>query len=238
MAENPLESAILAAGLVPVPMLEGYAPVYARAITTATKLGVFDALPDGDRSAIAVAATCQTDARATEKLLNLLVTMRYLRHRDGTYNLTRHARRWLLVDASGSIRDVILMKELEWRWIDQLEPFVRDGFSLDVHGSMSTDEWRDYQRGMRAQANVLAPFLARRVPVPAGASEMLDIGGSHGYFSVTLCRRHAGLRATVLDLPAAVEHARPLLAREGMGTGSCSAPATRWPTISAMPPTT
>ena len=46
---------------------------------------------------------------------------------------------------------------------------------------------------------------------------MLDIGGSHGHFSVAICQRHTGLRATVLDLPAAVEHAAPMLAREGMG---------------------
>jgi len=70
---------------------------------------------------------------------------------------------------------------------------------------------------MRAQANVLAPLLGRAIPVPAGARAMLDIGGSHGYFSVILCRRHPGLRATVLDLPSAVEHAAPLLAKEGMG---------------------
>jgi SAM-dependent methyltransferase len=94
---------------------------------------------------------------------------------------------------------------------------VRDGRPLDVHGEMSTEDWRAYQRGMRAQANPLASLVARRVPVPAGASEMLDIGGSHGYFSVVLCRRHPGLRATVLDLPPAVEQAAPILEREGMG---------------------
>jgi SAM-dependent methyltransferase len=216
MAENPLESAVIASGLVPVAMLEGYAPVYARAAVTATKLGVFEALRDGGRSGQAVADTCGTDARATEKLLNLLVTMRYLRYRGGAYTLARHVRRWLLADAAG-VRDVILMKELEWRWIDQLEAFVRDGRPLDVHGTMSTDDWAAYQRGMRAQANPLASWLARRVPVPAGATDMLDIGGSHGYFSVVLCRRHPELRATVLDLPDAVEHAAPLLEREGMG---------------------
>jgi predicted O-methyltransferase YrrM len=53
--------------------------------------------------------------------------------------------------------------------------------------------------------------------VPDGAREMLDIGGSHGYFSVVLCRRHPELRATVLDLPEAVAHAGPILEREGMG---------------------
>jgi predicted O-methyltransferase YrrM len=216
MAENPLESAVIASGLVPVAMLEGYAPVYARAALTATKLGVFEALRDGGRSAQAVADTCGTDARATEKLLNLLVTMRYLRHRGGAYTLARHVRRWLLADGAG-VRDLILMKELEWRWIDQLEAFVTDGRPLDVHGTMSTEDWAAYQRGMRAQANLLASWLARRVPVPAGARDMLDIGGSHGYFSVVLCRRHPELRATVLDLPEAVEHAAPLLDREGMG---------------------
>lgn len=217
MAENPLESAVIASGVVPVAMLEAYAPVYARAAVTATKLGIFEALSDGGRSAQAVADTCGTDARATEKLLNLLVTMRYLRHRGGAYTLAHHVRRWLLADASAGVRDVILMKELEWRWIDQLEAFVRDGRPLDVHGTMSTEDWAAYQRGMRAQANVLASWLARRVPVPAGARDMLDIGGSHGYFSVVLCRRHPGLRAKVLDLPEAVEHAAPLLEREGMG---------------------
>jgi SAM-dependent methyltransferase len=46
---------------------------------------------------------------------------------------------------------------------------------------------------------------------------MLDLGGSHGHFSVALCRANPGLRSVVLDLPAAVEHAAPLLAAEGMG---------------------
>jgi SAM-dependent methyltransferase len=217
MAENPLDSALLASGLVPVAMLESYSPAYSRAIATATRLGVFEALGDGPLSAEAVAETCRTDPRATEKLLNLLVTMKYVRYGGGTYTLARNARRWLLADAPGSIRDLILMKELEWSWIDRMESFVRGGRPLDVHGTMSNDDWGAYQRGMRAQANIIGPLLARRVPVPAGASEMLDIGGSHGYFSVVLCRRHPGLKATVLDLPEAVEHAAPLLEREGMG---------------------
>jgi predicted O-methyltransferase YrrM len=74
-----------------------------------------------------------------------------------------------------------------------------------------------YQRGMRAQASLLAPLLTRSIPMPRGARLMLDIGGSHGYFSVALCRRYPGLRAIVVDLPDAVEQAAPILAREKMG---------------------
>ena len=47
---------------------------------------------------------------------------------------------------------------------------------------------------------------------------MLAVGGSHDSFAVVLCRRHEGLRAIVLlDLREAVEHAAPLVAREGLG---------------------
>ena len=38
----PAEYAVLASGLVPGAMVEGYAPVYARALVLATELGLFD----------------------------------------------------------------------------------------------------------------------------------------------------------------------------------------------------
>lgn len=218
IAENPLERVALATGLMPTPMLEGYAPAFSRAVMVATKLGVFDALAGGPLTAQQVAAQCGAAARAVEKLLNLLVAMRYLRvSRAGQYRLTPMARRWLLDTSARSVRDTVLMKFLEWRWLEGLEEFVRSGQPLDVHATMTTDDWGLYQRGMRSQASLVAPLLARRMPMPPHARTMLDIGGSHGYFSVALCRRYPELRAVVLDLPQAVEHAAPLVGAEGMG---------------------
>lgn len=218
IAETPIERIGLASGMVPTPMLEPYGAGFGRALMVATRIGIFEALSDAPRAPQAVAAQCGIDARAAEKLMNLLVGMRYLRRsREGAYRLTRLARRWLLEDGASSVRDMVLMKFLEWQWIEGLEQFVRTGEPLDVHTTMSSDDWRLYQRGMRAQAGLAGEWLARRVPMPANASAMLDIGGSHGHFSAALCRRHPGLRAVVLDLPEAVEQAAPLLAAEGMG---------------------
>lgn len=218
VAEGPLERIGLASGMVPTPMLEPYGAAFSRALMVATDIGVFEALTDAPLTAKAIAKRCRTHERATEKLANLLVGMRYLRRsRDGTYSLTKLARTWLTADSPRSVRDMVLMKFLEWRWMEGLDGFVRTGDPLDVHGAMTADDWRLYQRGMRAQAGLLGRWLARRLPMPANASAMLDIGGSHGYLSVALCRRHPGLRATVLDLPEAVEQAAPLLAAEGMG---------------------
>ena len=216
IGDNPIEKAVLASGLLPTPMLEGYAMVTTRALLAAVRAGLFDALADGPATPGDIAAGCGTDPRATEKLLNLLVAMRYVRAgRDGTYRLTRLSRRWLT--GPSSVGDSVLMKDLEWRWIEGLDEFLHRGEPQDVHGTMSPDDWGLYQRGMRSNAGVLAPLLARRVPVPEAARDLLDIGGSHGFFSVAICRRHPGLRATVLDLPEAVAHAAPLLAAEDMG---------------------
>jgi SAM-dependent methyltransferase len=218
IAEGTIERIGLASGQVPIPMLEPYGAGFARTLMVATKLGVFEALADAPLSASAVAGRCGTDARATEKVMNLLVGMRYLRRSsDGAYRLTRLARTWVLEESSRSVRDMVLMKFLEWEWIQGLEEFVRTGEPLDVHAAMSADDWRLYQRGMRAQAGLLGGWLARRLPMPPNATTMLDIGGSHGYMSVALCRRHPALHSVVLDLPEAVEQAAPLLAAEGMG---------------------
>lgn len=218
IADNPVERLGLASGMVPAALFEPYGAAFARTLMVATKLGVFEALADGALSASAVAERCSIDGRATEKLLNLLVGMRYLRRsRDGAYRLTGVTRRWLLEESPSSVRGMVLMKFLEWEWIEGLESFVRTGEPLDVHGRMSPDDWTAYQRGMRAQAGLLGTWLPRRLPMPPNASSMLDIGGSHGYFSVVLCRRYPGLRSVVLDLPEAIEEAAPLLAAEGMG---------------------
>jgi SAM-dependent methyltransferase len=216
IAETLIDRLGLATGFPPAAMTETYAPLHARAIVAASELGMFDAISDDGASAADVATVCGTDPRATERLLNLLVTQRYLAYRDGIYRLTKHSARWLR-DVPDSIRDLVLMKRLEWRWIEDLEEYLRSGTPIDVHATMSPDDWSLYQRGMRAQANIAAPRLAGMLPIPRTARDLLDIGGSHGYWSVVLCRRHPALRATVLDLPTAVAEAEPILAREGMG---------------------
>jgi len=217
VATNPIERAALATGLVPTPLIDTYAAAFGEVVLVATEQGIFEALKDGPLDAPGVAARAGTDPKATEKILNLLTSMRYLRWTDGRFRLGRTARRYLLTGSPHSARDMVLMKRLELRWIDALGGFLRSGEPLDVHGSMSEAEWGLYQRGMRVQAGLSATEATRRTPVPKGAREMLDIGGSHGYFSVALCRRYPGLRSVVLDLPQAVEHAAPILASEGMG---------------------
>lgn len=217
-AEHPLEWGALAAGIAPTPLLDTMvAMLLSRSIRVATKLGIFEALAGGALTASEVAARCACHSAATEKLLSALTGAKYVRFNDGRYALAPVARRWLLKDSATSLHDAILMQDLDVRFMEHAEEYVRTGQPVDMHSMMSEDDWRLYQRGMRAGANFVAAEVARRIRVPKGAREMLDIGGAHGYYSVALCRRHPTMRATILDLPEAVAQAAPILAREGMG---------------------
>jgi predicted O-methyltransferase YrrM len=217
-ADNPVEWVISRLNVAPRPLLETQiAYTLARLIMVGTKLGVFDALADGPANADQIAERCDTNPVGTEKLLFALAGAGYLKAEDGGYALTPVSRKWLLSDSPHSIADKMLLQFLEWNWMELSEDYVRTGKPLELHSMTDTEQWDLYQRGMRAMANSFAGEAMRRMPVPKGATEMLDIGGSHGYYSVSLCRRHEGLRSVVLDLPQAVEQAAPLLAAEGMG---------------------
>jgi SAM-dependent methyltransferase len=216
--ETTIERIGLLAGQAPIPIAHALGGIIlARTIIAATRLNVFEALGRRRLAAAEVATACGCDPYAMRKLLDALVSSGYLTYQRGTYGLTRMSRRWLLADSRTSLRDAILYEALEWQWLTKLDEFIRSGQPLDFHAAMTSAEWALYQRGMRAIAGIAAHEVARRVPTPRGARAMLDIGGSHGYFSVAICRRRRGLRATVLDLPQAIEHAAPLLANERMG---------------------
>ncbi|HEX6661520.1 MAG TPA: class I SAM-dependent methyltransferase [Sphingomicrobium sp.] len=218
IAQSPLEWLALRLELAPRALVDTHAAMLlARTVMAGAELKVFDALEKGPRTAQEVAATCGSAAGPTALLLDALAGCGYLLVTDGRFGLTRRARPWLLSSAPHSVRDKLLLQVAEWRWLEELEEFVRNGKPLEFHGSMTTVERDLYHRGMRALAGVAGAEVARKIPLPHGARRMLDIGGSHGHFAAQICRRFPALSADVMDLPEAIEAAAPLLSAEGLG---------------------
>ncbi|HEY3242309.1 MAG TPA: class I SAM-dependent methyltransferase [Phycisphaerae bacterium] len=216
--ENLAEWLGLRVGIPPAGIVESWLGLMlTRTVMAAVKLDVFEALASGPATFEEVAARCGTHPQATRKLLNALVGAGCLHVQRERYRLPRTARAWLLKDGKHSFRDQILLRYLEWHWWEHCEEFVRTGRPLRVHQTLSDEDWGVYERGMRSGIDLPAQWIASHLPVPGGATHMLDIGGGHGFFSVAVCRRYPQLRATVLELPEAIRHAAPILVRERMG---------------------
>jgi SAM-dependent methyltransferase len=217
--ENFLEWVALRLNLVPIPLLHAQVfPVISRAVLEAVDAGVFEAIEAGCTTAEAVAEKCGLDARATGQLLGVLASVKYLRHKRGEYTLTRLTRKWILPDSPNTVRDLaIYNNRIVWPWLEKMGGYLKTGKGLQYHDTFQSDEWELYQRAMWGGAVAEAKEFARKVPLPKNATRMLDIGGSHGLHSVETCRRYPSLRATILDLPGAVEKAAPLLLQQNMG---------------------
>ncbi|HUI77201.1 MAG TPA: class I SAM-dependent methyltransferase [Bryobacteraceae bacterium] len=204
--------------LVPLPLIETQLVIVsARAIIVATELGVFSCLYERPCSALEIAKKCQLDPRATEALLGALVSADYLKYRRERFELTSKSRKWLAAQNTWSLFDYMPHVRDVWEMLSGMEGFLRNGVALDIHSGQSGDAWSRYQRAMRSLAALSAAEVVGRLPLATDARRMLDIGGSHGFYAVAFCSKYSQLSATILDLPAAIEHAAPILAGEGMG---------------------
>ncbi len=219
MAENIFQWVIIKLGLIPKRIFEVSASLlHAQTIITATKLGVFETLESAALPAKEIAQICCADNYGMVKLLNSLVGSDCLILRKGRYSLTATSRKWLLKNSPTSLYYYVLFQEIEMRWANHMETYIKTGKPLDIHKEgLSKEEWDIYQKAMRSMASLFAPIIAKNIPIHRGATDMLDIGGSHGYYSVEICRRYPCLKSIIMDLPEAVEYAASILAKEGMG---------------------
>ena len=206
--ENLLEWIALRANLAPIPLVDTQVAFNsARSIMAAAELGIYEAIGKSTATYEEVAATCKTHPEATKQLLNCLVGVGYLQWSGGKYSLKPKFFKWLLKESESNLIGKLRFQLLEWDWMAKLEDYVRTGKTLDMHGSLSEKEWELYQDGMRDLSITTAKELAPKIPVPSGATTMLDIGGSHGLYSIELCMKHPGLTSTIMELPGAVEAA-------------------------------
>lgn len=211
IAETLLERLALALGKIPEPVVEVFPPlVLARGIMAATRLGVFETLSARPLTLGALAAACQTDPRATAALLATLASDGYVCETRGVWRLGPKAARWLRKGSPADLSAYLTYNYLQWDWLGDLERFIQTGRPLAFHERLSEADWRQYERGMAVIARLVLPEVIWRVALPPNATKLLDVGGGHGLAAARFCQRHPRLRATVLDLSAALESAPPL----------------------------
>lgn len=219
IAQSPLEWLALKAGIVPTPLGHGHvAFILSRALLEATDLGIFEMLEDKPLPLKELAHKLDLHAEALQSLLNVMASAGYLAYTNEKWQLSKLSRKWLLNSSPDSVAAMmILNNRVCWHWMNHLQEFLKTGRGLGFHDILKEEEWLYYQNAMAGAARTQSREVGKRVPIPKGASQMLDIGGSHGLHSVALCRKRKGLQATILDLPEAIRWAKPVLEQQNMG---------------------
>ena len=217
---NPAEWLALLAGVVPSPAAEAWGGMGLSGIlVAAVRSGVTARLAQSPATAAELAADLDLDPLPTRLLLDCLRSSGHVTARAGRYQLSRRSRRWLDPASGLSVAEYVAGTADYWNWWAELGEVTRGRRPAGTasHGAPPDDPyWERYIRGQRELARLSAAEVARKLRLPSGARQLLDIGGGHGLYSAALCRRHPGLTATVLDLPGSAAVGREIVAAAGM----------------------
>jgi SAM-dependent methyltransferase len=217
--DNPTERIGAALNLVPVPIgLAMFSMPIARSLQIAQRVGLLGELANGPASAADLADRLGLREQGTRRLLDVLVAIGQVDlGGDERYSLNRRAAKWLDPKSDSYVGGFLADTNYYWDWWAQLEPLVREGRSIELHDRAADDPyWESYITGQYQLARLSSAAVAKAVSLPGDPSSLLDVAGAHGEYSMALCRRHAGLHATVVDLPGSARIGREIVAGAGM----------------------
>jgi len=176
-------------------LIRGFMP--SRAVLTALELDVFTAVSKGG-TAQQIAAKIQAAVRATESLLNALVSLKLLEKRDGVYSNTPLSARFFVEGTPDSARAAQLHIANLWKRWSTLTDAVRAGTAVAPRGE---NGWvAPFIAAMDHNSRGRARAVVQAVEVN-GTKRMLDLGGGSGAYSIAFAKAVPALQAEVVDLP-------------------------------------
>lgn len=182
-------------------------------IGAAAELDVFTILSRQAMSAEELAERLGSDRRATAMLLDAVAALKLLDKQQDRYTLPDQLRPWLVVGSPQSVLPMIWHRTNVLRGWSELAWITKAGIPCPRPASIRGAE-ADRAAFIAAMHTVSGPvadeLVARLGPPPF--QHLLDVGGASGTWTLAFLRAVANSKATIFDLPDAVEQARQRIA--------------------------
>lgn len=188
----------------------------AQIVLAAVRLGVFEVLEPGARTADEVAAALPADPRGARILLDALAALGLLHKERGRYRNSALATDHLLPGGSRSrVHQLLHNARLYERW-GRLFDAVRSGAPVDDESidARLRFEPRAFARAMADVARDSAALTAAALEL-SEVRRLLDVGGGPGLYAIECARRAPELQAVILDGPETLEVAQRNIAAAG-----------------------
>lgn len=209
---NFIERRLISRGEIPGILVDvGLAGFQQGAILSAMELGIFDELADGPRTVDELAEEAGASKEVLEILLRPLIPLGYVVSDNETYRLSSAAKRSLPDEDLELIAH--FLKEQIRMALDASEAVI-DAPEDGIYGweqVQSGKTGQAYQEAMRWLASDMVDSVVDSVELPETANLMLDVGGSHGLYTVRFLEKYPGLEATIIDWEIGLQAARRTL---------------------------
>jgi SAM-dependent methyltransferase len=187
-----------------------------RVFLTAFELGLFSELGSESKTSEDVAASLNTNPRATNRLMNALVAIGILEKQNGKFKNSPAAEKFLVKGKSEYMGGLGHTANLWKTWSNMTET-VRHGTAIEIKGAINDrgEDWLDsFIAAMHMRAMRQAPEIISMLDLN-GVENVLDVGGGPGTFSFAFVDAKKGLKATVFDLPNVIPLTQKYIAGEG-----------------------
>jgi precorrin-6B methylase 2 len=206
-------------------MICGFAA--SQAVHTAAELRLADLVQDGPKSTAELANATGTNEDNLYRLLRALVSLGVFSEPDpGAFGPTELSA-CLQSDHPRTLYNLARMAggHLQWKALGELIYSVRTGKPAFEH-LFGKEMWRYFSeddpeagalfnRSLTSQAGSNDELIAEAYNFSAMRT-LVDIGGGHGGFLMTVLKQNPQLRGILFDLPAVIEQARELVAEAGL----------------------
>jgi hypothetical protein len=210
---NLLERVLLHKGVIPSVLLDtGVSMFQASALLTAGDVRLFNHLQERPLTIEELKIRTACSLHGLQVLLTCMMNLGYVDLRGSHYALTPATRRSFPVDLFPEM--VPFFRAVNEKLNNATFAVLTDppggimGWNMVTSGPVG----RSYQAAMRWLGSSIVKEAGSRIRIADPPRRMLDVGGSHGLYSVEFCRKHPHLKATVLDWPIGLESARLTLA--------------------------
>jgi len=190
----------------------------ARVVLTAFELGLFTQLGSNSQTAAEIAGVLQTDTRATDRLMDALCALGFLRKKNQKFSNTLLSSRYLVKGKPDYLAGLMHTAHL-WDTWSTLTQAVRTGTSVRPRGSNNDGgaNWVEaFIAAMHMRAYKTAPKVIRLIDLKE-VRRVLDVGGGSGAYTLAFVRAKKDIRAVIFDLPTVTP-----LTRQYVGSSALS----------------
>ncbi len=180
----------------------------------ASDLGLFGKLAElGSADAAVLAAALRLDERGARIILDACVAVKLLEKTGDTYRNTPESAMFLVPGSPADLSNAIRYnRDIYGAW-GRLADLARTGKPVEqpeLHLGQDLSRTRTFVMAMHYRALAIGRAVLPRLDL-TGRTQLLDVGGGPGTYSVLLAQRHPQLCCTVLDLPGVASIASELI---------------------------
>ena len=175
-----------------------------RVLLTAVELDLFTQLGRQLLTSSEVANKLGTDEHATDRLMNALVALGFLRKVHGKFYNTETAANYLVRGSTEFMGNLFHTNNM-WNSWSTLTEAVRKGTSVHEFENLSSGNWLEtFIDAMHYRAEREAKIISLMIDF-TGVKKMLDVGGGSGAFSFEFVNKNPGMISVVFDLPEVIK---------------------------------